>query len=124
MKITNLTPFVVRRPGEGNWIFVRLDTDEGLTGWGEAGGNAAGTANSVRAALLELKPDLVGRNPEDVEPIWHAIFRRYTYFGSRGFGTAVAAGVDIALWGIQGQAAGLTPPKPPRRRVPERGAPL
>jgi galactonate dehydratase len=106
MKITNLTPFVVRRPGEGNWIFVRLDTDEGLTGWGEAGGNAAGTANSVRAALLELKPDLVGRNPEDVEPIWHTIYRRFTYFGSRGFGTAVAAGVDIALWDIKGQAAG------------------
>jgi galactonate dehydratase len=106
MKITDLTPYVVPRPGDGNWIFVKLETDEGITGWGEAGGNAAGTAQSVRLALLELKADLVGRNPEDVEPIWHANYRRYTYFGSRGFGTAVGAGVDIALWDIKGQAAG------------------
>jgi galactonate dehydratase len=106
MKIADLTPYVVPRPGDGNWIFVKLETDEGITGWGEAGGNAAGTAQSVRLALLELKADLVGRNPEDVEPIWHAVYRRYTYFGSRGFGTAVAAGVDIALWDVKGQAAG------------------
>ena len=106
MKITNLTPYVVPRPGDGHWVFVKLETDDGVTGWGEAGGNAAGTADSVRSALLELAPDLVGRNPEDVDPIWHANYRRYTYFGSRGFGTAVAAGVDIALWDIKGQAAG------------------
>ena len=106
MKITKLTPFVVPQPGERNWVFVKLETDEGITGWGEAGGNAGGTSTSVSAALVELEPDLVGRDPEDVEPIWHSIFRRYTYFGSRGFGTAVAAGVDIALWDIKGQAAG------------------
>jgi galactonate dehydratase len=106
MKITNLTPYVIPQPGERHWIFVKLETDEGLTGWGEAGGNAGGAANSVRAALQELKSDLVGRNPEDVDPIWHMIYRRYTYFGSRGFGTAVAAGVDIALWDIKGQAVG------------------
>jgi galactonate dehydratase len=106
MKITNLTPFVIPQPGERHWVFVKLETDEGLTGWGEAGGNAGGTAGSVRAALLDLKADLLRRNPEDVAPIWHALFRRYTYFGSRGFGTAVAAGVDIALWDLKGQAAG------------------
>ncbi|HET7771317.1 MAG TPA: mandelate racemase/muconate lactonizing enzyme family protein [Chloroflexota bacterium] len=106
MKITNLTPYVVPRPADGHWIFVRVDTDDGLTGWGESGGNAAGTAESVRAALLDLRADLIGRDPSDIDPIWHAIYRRYTYFGSRGFGTAVAAGIDIALWDIKGQAAG------------------
>ncbi len=106
MKIRDIVPFVVRRPGEGNWVFVRVDTDQDLVGWGEAGGNAAGTAESVRAAIQELKPELVGRSIEDVEPIWHAIYRRYTYFSSRGFGTAVASGIDIALWDLKGQAAG------------------
>ena len=60
----------------------------------------------MRSALLELKPALLGRDPDDIEPIWHELYRRYTYFGSRGFGTAVQAGVDIALWDIKGQAAG------------------
>jgi galactonate dehydratase len=106
MKITDLTPYVVAQPNDRHWVFVKLETDEGLTGWGESGGNAAGTAHSVRSALLELKPDLLGRDPDDVEPIWHELYRRYTYFGSRGFGTAVQAGVDIALWDIRGQAAG------------------
>ena len=106
MKITNLTPYVVPRPGDGNWIFVRIDTDEGITGWGESGGNAAGTAQSVRQALLELRADLIGRAADDVDPLWHFVYRRFTYFGSRGFGTAVAAGIDIALWDIKGQAAG------------------
>ena len=106
MKIRDVTPFVVPQPNDRAWVFVRVDTDEGLVGWGEAGGNAAGTAESVRSALLELKPDLLGRSVEDVEPIWHAIYRRYTYFGSRGFGTAVASGIDIALWDLKGQAAG------------------
>lgn len=106
MKITRVVPYAVPRPGGGNWVFVRVETDEGLVGWGEAGGNAAGTAQSVRAALVELEPDLIGRRVDDVDPIWHAVYRRYTYFGSRGFGTAVASGIDIALWDIKGQAAG------------------
>ncbi|HEX2514883.1 MAG TPA: mandelate racemase/muconate lactonizing enzyme family protein, partial [Chloroflexota bacterium] len=106
MKITDLTPYVVAQPNDRHWVFVKLETDEGLTGWGESGGNASGTAHSVRSALLELKPALLGRDPDDIEPIWHELYRRYTYFGSRGFGTAVQAGVDIALWDIKGQAAG------------------
>jgi galactonate dehydratase len=112
MKIRRVTPWLVSvptsegRPGR-QYVFVQVETDEGITGWGEAGGNAGGTAQSVRSALLELAPELIGRNAGDVEPIWHFIYRRYTYFGSRGFGTAVAAGVDIALWDIKGQAAGV-----------------
>jgi galactonate dehydratase len=106
LKITSITPYVIPRPPERHWVFVKIETDEGITGWGEAGGNAAGTANSVRSAIAELAPDLIGRNAGDVDPIWHFIFRRYTYFGSRGFGTAVAAGIDIALWDIKGKAAG------------------
>ena len=44
MKITDLTPYVVAQPNDRHWVFVKLETDEGLTGWGESGGNAAGTA--------------------------------------------------------------------------------
>lgn len=111
MKITDLKSYIVTAPAEGigsvTWVFVRLDTDEGLSGWGEAGGaTAPGTAQSVVAALAALKDFLIGQKATDIERIWHNIYHRYTYFGSRGFGTAVAAGVDIALWDLNGKATG------------------
>jgi galactonate dehydratase len=111
MKITDLKSYIVTTPAEGigsvTWVFVRLDTDEGLSGWGEAGGaTAPDTAQSVVAALQALKTFLIGQKTTNIERIWHNIYHRYTYFGSRGFGTAVAAGVDIALWDLNGKATG------------------
>lgn len=111
MKITNLTPYIVAQPAHGigrvAWVFIRLDTDEGISGWGEAGSpTAPGTAESVAAALSTLKDDLIGESAVNIERIWHKVYHRYTYFGSRGFGTAVAAGIDIALWDINGKATG------------------
>jgi galactonate dehydratase len=111
MKIVDLKPYIVTHPAEGagqvTWVFVRVDTDEGISGWGEAGtATAPGTAVSVSAALEALKEYLVGQNPVDIERIWHNVYHRYTYFGSRGFGTAVVAGIDIALWDINGKATG------------------
>lgn len=111
MKITDLKTYIVTQPHEGigqvTWVFVRLETDEGIYGWGEAGtATAPGTASSVSAALEALKDELVGQNVVDIERIWHNVYHRYTYFGSRGFGTAVAAGIDIALWDINGKATG------------------
>ena len=110
MKITDLQTYVVasddKHMGRVPWVFVRIDTDEGVSGWGEAGCRASGVAHSVALALDELRKDLVGQPATDIERIWHNIYHRYTYFGSRGFGTAVAAGVDIALWDLNGKATG------------------
>ena len=92
--------------GHVPYVFVRIDTDEGISGWGEAGCRAKGVAHAVATAIDELRDSLIGRSVTDIEPIWHNIFHRYTYFGSRGFGTAIAAGIDIALWDINGKATG------------------
>ena len=110
MKISDVRTFAVAAEGVDvgrvPWVFVRVDTDEGISGWGEAGCRADGVAHSVATALNELREDLIGEPATDIERIWHRIYHRYTYFGSRGFGTAVAAGIDLALWDINGKATG------------------
>jgi galactonate dehydratase len=56
------------------------------------------------AALRAARADLIGEDPADIERIWHKLYRRFTYAGSRGFGTGLTAGVDMALWDIKGKA--------------------
>lgn len=110
MKITDLTTYRVSRAREGdeslNWLFVKIDTDEGVSGWGEAGPRRPELVPSVQTALEALKADLIGQPATNIERIWHTIYHRYTYFASRGFGTSVIAGIDIALWDINGKATG------------------
>ena len=113
MKITNVNAYVVDpdlpeygSSSERQWTFVQIDTDEGITGWGEAtnypGGGSFLTGQTVRM----LKELLVGEDPADIERIWHMIYRRYTYLGARGLPTTALSGIDIALWDIKGKALG------------------
>ncbi len=112
MKITDVKAYVVDpsySPGDARdrpWTFVRIDTDEGVTGWGEAtnypGGGSLLTARTVNA----VGEVLIGEDPADIEPLWHRLYRRYTYLGSRGLPTTVISGIDIALWDIKGKALG------------------
>ena len=110
MKITGIKTFEID-PGEivgpgRTWLFVRVDTDEGISGWGEATNSGAGSNTLIGAALDLVTPDLVGEDPADIERIWHKLFRRFSYLGSRGLPTAMTAGIDIALWDIKGKATG------------------
>ena len=110
MKITNLTTYTVTQAAEGvgtiHHLFLRLDTDEGISGWGEAGARGSDLAPGIRVILDGLREELIGESATDIERIWHKIYHRYTYFGSRGFGTSVVAAIDIALWDINGKATG------------------
>ncbi|MGE4276670.1 MAG: mandelate racemase/muconate lactonizing enzyme family protein [Lawsonibacter sp.] len=89
-------------------ICIRINTDEGVCGFGEVGtgyGNAhfAGV-NIVR----DLGPRILGRNPLDIEAIWEDLFRN-TFWGMAG-GTVIYAGmsaIDIALWDIKGKYFGV-----------------
>ena len=90
------------------YVFVQVDTDEGLTGWGEITTYPGPVANrAVGAMLRELTPLLEGEDPSHIEAIWHKIFRAFTYMGTRGATTAVVSGIDIALWDLRGKALGL-----------------
>ena len=110
MKITKITPYLVSADQNARlgwtWVFVKVETDEGVTGWGECGTQARGTGPAMVAAVRLVAEDLLGENPADIERLWHKVYRRFSYLGSRGFGTSLVAGFDVALWDIKGKATG------------------
>ena len=113
MKITDVKAWVVEPQGtfpgstmERQWTFVRIDTDEGISGWGEATSSPRRGSFLTAQAILAMKEALVGEDPVNIEPLWHRLYRRYTYMGSRGLPTTAISGIDIALWDIRGKALG------------------
>jgi len=101
MKITSIETFVVGVTQKGNWIFVRLNTDEGITGIGEAsqGGNDAQTL----ATLREIETMVIGHNPFDIEAFHQRCYREDE---GRPFHTAVSS-IEHALWDIVGKALNI-----------------
>ena len=102
MKITRITPFVVGNSWK-DWLWVRVDTDEGLHGVGE------GTVNvftrTVEAAIRELEERILGHDPFEIEALL-AVTQRDVYTeGGQIHGAAVAA-LEIACWDIMGKALG------------------
>lgn len=109
MKITEILPWLVRSEGSywGEFLFVEVRTDEGVTGWGEIT-TTTPTANRGVAAMVRQTGDLLaGEDPSHIEALWHKVFRAFTYMGSRGAGTNVVSAIDIALWDIRGKVLGL-----------------
>ncbi len=117
MKITNVRSWivkipwdhnpgagVVRDPGNRAFIFVQVDTDAGITGWGEVTTYPGPVANRAVAAYInEIGEWLRGEDPSQIEAIWQKTFRAMTYVGTRGATTAAISAVDIALWDIRGK---------------------
>ena len=110
MKIIKVTPWLLLATAaynfgrQGEYIFVEVQTDEGITGWGEVTTTHPVANRAVCAVLQQIDPLVVGENPFHIEKIWNKIFRRFTYMGSRGAATNAISGIDIALWDIRGKA--------------------
>jgi galactonate dehydratase len=116
MHITRIRPWHVTGPAADpdpaaaklSYVFVQVETDEGLTGWGEITTYPGTIANrTIVAALRELDGFLRGQDPTAIESIWHTVFRAFTYVGTRGATTAMISGIDIALWDIKAQSLGV-----------------
>jgi galactonate dehydratase len=114
MKITRIRPWHVSGPaadgatGKLTYVFVQVETDAGLTGWGEITTYPGTIANrTIVAALREVDTFLRGEDACQIERLWHTLFRAFTYVGTRGATTAMVSGIDIALWDIKGQALGV-----------------
>ena len=99
MKITNVTTYIVGNPWK-NWVFVRVDTDEGIHGIGEATAN--GFAKTVEAAIHELKRFVLGQDPFDVENHTLHLFREVYSDGGQIHGAALS-GIEFACWDIMGK---------------------
>lgn len=86
---------------------IVVETDEGLTGIGEAFG--AGNVALANKAIVEqvLRPMLLGRNPLDIGVLWHEVYNALRDHGQKGMPIQALSGVDIALWDILGKATGL-----------------
>lgn len=87
-----------------NWLFVRIDTDEGLSGWGE--GSLHGSIEAVETAIREIAPQLVGEDPAGPERHWHRLYHAWRWRGGAVSQTALAA-LDIALWDLEGKRLGV-----------------
>ncbi|MFJ8955135.1 galactonate dehydratase [Streptomyces sp. NPDC102381] len=99
MKITRVETFAV----PPRWLFCRIETDEGVVGWGEP--VVEGRAATVRTAVHELAEYLVGQDPLRIEDHWQVMTKGTFYRGGPILSSAVA-GIDQALWDIAGKTLG------------------
>lgn len=97
MKITRLTTYRV----PPRWMFLKIETDAGITGWGEP--VLEGRVRTVEAAVHELGDYLVGQDPRRINDLWQVMYRGGFYRGG-GILMSAIAGIDQALWDILGKS--------------------
>jgi galactonate dehydratase len=103
MRITGIECYPVWG-GERNYLFVIVDTDEGVYGVGEAG--LTGRERAVIGAIEHFEPLLLGKDPFRTEHLWQLLFRG-GFFPARHAVSAAISAVDIALWDIKGKTLGV-----------------
>lgn len=96
MKITRYELFQI----PPRWLFLKIETDEGITGWGEP--IIEGRAETVKTAVKELMEYLIGKDPSRIEDHWNMLYRSGFYRGGPILMSAIA-GIDQALWDIKGK---------------------
>ena len=99
MKITALRTFLV----PPRWLFLKIETDEGVCGWGEP--VLEGRAHTVAALVAEMADYLIGKDPDAIEDHWSVLYRGGFYRGGALHMSALA-GIDQALWDIKGKRLG------------------
>lgn len=89
--------------GTRNWLFVKIDTDAGITGIGEC----SGWPRVVETAVRDLASVLVGEDPAHIERLWQKMHTVVMAHGMTGtVGAGAMTGLDMALWDIKGKALG------------------
>lgn len=100
MKITRMECFKV----PPRWLFLKITTDEGITGWGEP--IVEGRAETVKAAVEEMSDYLIGKDPAQIEDLWQVLYRGGFYRGGPILMSAIS-GIEQALWDIKGKKLGI-----------------
>jgi D-galactarolactone cycloisomerase len=100
------TKAIAGRPSAGvNILALRIETDQGITGWGEAFGHGVCPATKTAFDTL-VAPLLIGRDPADIDALMYHLQQTLHLFGRTGAVMYALSGVDIALWDIAGKVAG------------------
>ncbi|MDF0603795.1 mandelate racemase/muconate lactonizing enzyme family protein [Psychromarinibacter sp. C21-152] len=116
MKITGIKTFLMQvgsRPGmpagagsfrgSRNWLFVKVETDEGVYGIGEC----SGWPRVIERAVQDLAAVLTGEDPRDIDRLWHRLYVATMGHGMTGtVGGGALTGIEMALWDIKGKVLG------------------
>ncbi|MEP7257767.1 MAG: mandelate racemase/muconate lactonizing enzyme family protein [Flavitalea sp.] len=118
MKITNVQALILKLPeisnaadGTQDDLIIIVETDEGITGYGEVDtspyvGKAVVDAYMSHGTCYGLREVVVGSDPFDYEQIWKDMFDKTYYYGRTGPVMHVMSGIDMALWDIMGKSSG------------------
>jgi len=111
MKITKVEAFPLRypEPNDHNNIrhimLVRVETDDGLVGWGEAITMWQEASRAAKIIVEEgMRPLLLGRDPRDTYAIWLAMKEHCWWYGHGGIASFAVSALDIAMWDLKGKA--------------------
>ena len=103
MKITNVEP-ILCDGGFRPWTFVKVSTDEGITGYGDC--TDWGLASTVAEAVKQIAQEVIGEDPRHIEKLYWKMYQR----SIRALGGVVhkaIVGIDSALWDIKGRSLGV-----------------
>jgi galactonate dehydratase len=103
MRITDIKTFLVGSGGR-NWVYVKIETDQGITGIGEA--YSCGPDEATVKVIEDFKLWLVGQDPRHIQFLWDLMYNTTRFPGGSVVNSAIS-GIEHALWDIAGKAAGL-----------------
>ena len=109
LQVTNMRVFGVTlderiAQADRPYVFVKLETNQGVTGWGEA--TLEGKATAAMACVMDLKDLIIGSDPMQVEHLYQTMYIGSFYRGGPVLGSAIS-GIDQALWDIRGKVMGM-----------------
>ena len=106
LKVTNLKVFGVSLTPDSDrpYVFVKLETNQGLVGWGE--GTLEGKAQAAMSCIEDFRDFVIGKDPMQVEHHWQSMYVHSFYRAGPVMGSAIS-GIDQALWDIRGKALGV-----------------
>ncbi|HEY6185113.1 MAG TPA: galactonate dehydratase [Terriglobales bacterium] len=106
VRITGMKVFGVSltRDSDRPYVFVKLETNQGVIGWGE--GTLEGKAGAVMACIEDFREFLIGKDPMQVEHHWQSMYVHSFYRAGPVIGSAIS-GIDQALWDIRGKILGV-----------------
>ncbi|MCU1672128.1 MAG: mandelate racemase [Frankiales bacterium] len=115
MKVVSVEAIPVAYPEPNDFdatrylCLVKITTDDGVVGWGEAITQFPEANPAVAALIAGMAEFVIGRSPVDTEAVWRALKDRAWWYGyGGGLASNAIAAIDIALWDIKGQALGAS----------------